>query len=33
LLKAGADVNVLYPEEKYKPSFLEDDVDGHHYDP
>lgn len=33
LLKAGADVNVLYPEEKYKPAFKEDEVDGQQYDP
>lgn len=27
LVKAGADVNFVYPEEDYKPAFKEEEVD------
>lgn len=33
LAKAGADVNVVYPEEDFKPAHKEEEVEDPNYDP
>lgn len=33
LVKAGADVNIVYPEDKFKPAFKKDEVENPRYNP